>query len=350
MTCSIEPPAAPMASVLRISRLVTEFSVIVCLPEALSLVLAWLQIAFLRFIEQVLGRAPGQRHDRKGWILVGVGDERRAIHDENILYIMRLAEAIQHGTFRVGAHPRRANLVDDLSTCGNAEGTIAADGSLGFVDATRGFDDGAKSFLHVLGLANFVLAPLEMKAQNGDAPFIDNVRVDLAVGVWIRNHFAPPGHANARAIGLARAFLQRGAVTFLFVQEVIKLADAGHIAAAAKLDVIAAREIILAVEFPPGNVHVHAADTVMIVRGHFFELRDDAPAIAANGIGEVFADSAGGIGEAVGELRRFGVEQQARGFAGAGCENDGASIYAFLSARGFVDVRNAFSFAVLAEN
>ena len=64
----------------------------------------------------------------------------------------------------------------------------------------------------------------------------------------------------------------------------IELAKAGHFAAAAKFNVIAAREIVLPVELPPGNIHVHPADAIMIVRGHFLELRDNSPTATAHGI------------------------------------------------------------------
>src|SRR5271169_5669774 len=159
--------------------------------------------------------------------------------------------------------------MNDFSAFRDSERAFTAERSFGFVLASGRFDDGAKCFLHVFGLANFVLAPLEMEAQDGDAPFIDNVWVNLAVSVWIRNHLAASGHANAGAVSLSRALLQRGAVAFFFMQKVIKLADAGHIAAAAKFDVIAARKIIFAVELPPGDVQVHPADAIVIMRRHF---------------------------------------------------------------------------------
>ena len=41
--------------------------------------------------------------------------------------------------------------------------------------------------------------------------------------------------------------------------------------------------------------------------------------------------------------------KQAGGFAGAGGENDGASVDAFLGEGGFIDVRDAFGLAVFAD-
>src|SRR5260370_25961855 len=129
----------------------------------------------------------------------------------------------------------------------------------------------------------------------------------------------------------------------------IDLADARHIAAAAKFNVIAARKIILAVELPPGDVHVHAADAIVSVRRQFFELRNEAPAVAAHRVGEVCANGAGGVGKPVGELRGLGVQEETRGFAGACRENDCASVYAFLSASCLIYVRDTFGFAIFAK-
>jgi hypothetical protein len=37
--------------------------------------------------------------------------------------------------------------------------------------------------VHVVDLLNFVFAPPEMKTQHRDAPLIDGIGIDLAVGV-----------------------------------------------------------------------------------------------------------------------------------------------------------------------
>src|SRR4029077_3299063 len=105
MTCRTEPPTAPTAKVLRMSRRDTELSLIVPLPMGLPLssgaVLARLQVALLGFVEQIVGRAPSEGHDRKSGIFVRVGDKGRAIHDENIFHVMGLAVAVQHGGLRI---------------------------------------------------------------------------------------------------------------------------------------------------------------------------------------------------------------------------------------------------------
>ncbi len=73
----------------------------------------------------------------------------------------------------------------------------------------------------------------------------------------------------------------------------IELAYTGHVASSAELDVIATRKIVLAVGPPPRHVHVHAADTVMIVRRHRCQLRKISGYAGADGIGQIAADHPG---------------------------------------------------------
>src|SRR5882724_5037771 len=67
-----------------------------------------LQVSLLRFIHQVIRSSPRQRHDRQRRILVRITHERRGIGDEDILYVMRLAIAIQGRRFGVVSHPHAA--------------------------------------------------------------------------------------------------------------------------------------------------------------------------------------------------------------------------------------------------
>ena len=62
--------------------------------------------------------------------------------------------------------------------------------------------------LHVLGLQDLVLAPLEVEAQHRNAPLIDHVRIDLAVAVLVGNHLAAAGEVNVGAVDLAEVALQ----------------------------------------------------------------------------------------------------------------------------------------------
>src|SRR6266849_3166576 len=189
--------------------------------------------------------------------------------------------------FRISAHPRGAHLVNNLAAFLNPKRKVTVDGSPGSILAAHGLDDGAKRLLHVLGLQQLVIRPLEVEAQRGNAPLLDNVGIDLAISVRVGNHFAASGEADMRAVDLARALLQCGPVAFFFIAQIIEHADDGHVASPAKFDVIAAGKIIFAVEFPPRHVHVHSAYAVVIVRRHLLQLRKVARTTAANGIGEI---------------------------------------------------------------
>src|SRR5215813_2027289 len=202
ITCSTEPPAAPIASVLSTSRLE--------IPSVLtgSPLFASLQAALLGLFEQVVRGAPGQRHDGQRGIFVGIGNERRPIGDEDVLDVVRLTVAVEHAGFRIGAHARRADFVNDLSAGQNSKGIRTVDSGLGLIGAAHHLDDGLERFLHVLGLTQFVFAPLEMEAQDRNAPLIHTIGVKFAVCIRIRNHLAAPGKPNGCSVYLARAALQ----------------------------------------------------------------------------------------------------------------------------------------------
>ena len=104
---------------------------------------------------------------------------------------------------------------------------------------------------------------------------------------------------------------------------------------------VAAREVELAVVEPPRHVDVHAARAVVVVRRQAFEDRDVALHAGAGGVGEVAADGAAGVGEAVGMPRRLRVEEQPRRLAGAGGEDDDLRAHLLLAAGRGVDVRHA---------
>ena len=50
--------------------------------------------------------------------------------------------------------------------------------------------------MHVLDLQVLVVGPLEMEAQHRDAPPIDDRRIELAVGVGVRDHLAAAGRTR----------------------------------------------------------------------------------------------------------------------------------------------------------
>ena len=68
---------------------------------------------FSPLIRDELARPPRERHDGPGQVLVGLRDEWAAIGDEQILHVVGLAVAVEHGRLRVGAHADRAGFVDD---------------------------------------------------------------------------------------------------------------------------------------------------------------------------------------------------------------------------------------------
>src|SRR5439155_25679788 len=108
----------------------------------------------------------------------------------------------------------------------------------------------------------------------------------------------------------------------------------------AELDVIAARKVLLLlIEQPPGHVDVHPVDPIRVVARQSFERGNDAVDSVAHGVGEVASELSGGIREAVGESRRFRVEQQPRGFARARGDYNCAAADLALAARGLVDIR-----------
>ena len=194
-----------------------------------------------------------------------------AVGDEQIFHVMRLAVLVQRRSFGMLAHANRADFVDDHAAVGDSVGIRAVGQFLGHVDSARRLDDFAVGFLHIFRHLDFVVAPLPVETQHGDAPLVDSGRIDLAVAILIGNHFAATGESNERAVFFLALLLQRRAVAFKLVAQVIVVANAGHAAAAAEFGVVSAEKIVLAIVLPPRQVHVHAAHAVVIVRRHLFE-------------------------------------------------------------------------------
>src|SRR5260370_32053628 len=103
-----------------------------------------LEVAFLGFVDKIFGGAPGERHDRERRILVRIGNQWSAIRHEEILHVVRLAKAIQHGCFRIGAHARGADFVNNLATRLASKRKAALDGSPVAVLAAHAPDYGAE--------------------------------------------------------------------------------------------------------------------------------------------------------------------------------------------------------------
>src|SRR5579863_1914360 len=63
-----------------------------------------------RFLD-VFGGSQGKRHDCQGRVLLARRGEGAAVGDEEVLHVVRLAVAVQHGAAPVLAHSHRADLV-----------------------------------------------------------------------------------------------------------------------------------------------------------------------------------------------------------------------------------------------
>src|ERR1051326_555015 len=90
--------------------------------------------------------------------------------------------------------------MNDFSTFLNAERIRPINSRLSAILAAGRFYDGAKGLLHILRLAQLVIAPLKVEAQDRNAPLVHNVGIDFAIGVGIGNHLAATGKSNGVAI------------------------------------------------------------------------------------------------------------------------------------------------------
>src|SRR4051812_8860561 len=150
----------------------------------------------------------------------------------------------------------------------------------------------AEHFLHVARHLHFVIGPLPMETQNGNSPLVHHGGINLAVAVFVGDHLPTSSKADAGAISAPALLLQGGTVSFKVIANIVKVGHARHIATAAKLDVVAAKVVVLAVELPPRNVHVHSAHTIVVVRRNFLQLREISRAGAANRVCQVATDHA----------------------------------------------------------
>src|SRR5581483_3222019 len=114
--------------------------------------------------------------------------------------IPSLAILIQNRGLRVIADLGGANFVNDFAALRNAPISICADAVS--YRATHCLDNFSKRILHMLGLQNFVLTPFEMEAQHRNAPLVDNIGINLAIAVFVRNHLSAAGEVNFAAVKL----------------------------------------------------------------------------------------------------------------------------------------------------
>ena len=209
--------------------------------------------------------------------------------------------------------------------------------------AADGFDHHREGGLHVRGLLGLVLGPLPMEAQDGDAPLVLHGRIEFAEGVFVRNHLAAAGEADAGAILLTDLFL----VALAVARAGPAGAQAGHPSSGAELDVVAAGKAELAgiLIQPPRDIDV-GPRAFFIMHGKILEGRHAATEARAYGVHDIFADEAGAVGESVREAVGLRVEQDAGGLARAGGEDDRPTLHGALLAGDLVDVDDAVGLAV----
>ena len=202
---------------------------------------------------------------------------------------MRLAISIQRRGLRTVAHPHATQFVNDHATILNTVSIGPIRRSARIESSPRGFCNQAERLLHVPRHLDFVVAPLPVKAQNRNPAFIHRVRINFAIAVLVRDHLAASGKANVGPVSLATLLLQTASVAFREFAKRVELPDAWQTPAASKFNVISAQELVLAIEFPPRHVHVHAANTIVIMGRHFGQLRKNPAARAAHAVGKVAA-------------------------------------------------------------
>src|SRR5437879_1358178 len=182
------------------------------------------------------------------------------------------------------------------------------------------------------------VAPVAVAAQHPDPRLGHARRLDRAVAVVVGNHLATAGESDVSAIFLLAVTLERESVAFKLIAEFVIISDARQAAASPELSVVATQKIILAIELPPRQVHVHSAHAVVIVSGHALELGEVSPCVAADRIHQVAADRTGGVRQTVGKERGFRIEQEPCRLAGTGSNNESSCVQSPLFLRRLVDV------------
>ena len=154
--------------------------------------------------------------------------------------------------------------------------------------------------MHVANLLDLCSLHLKWKRSTGMPHSVHHVRIDIAERVLVRDHFAAAGEADRRSVLLRGCTLQRLAVAFVRAGTSRGTSPRRHAEAAAELNMVAAREILLLLLLlqPPRHVHVHAAEAVAVV----FGIPSSAgtwPLRLKPVVGQVAPDHAGRVREAV---------------------------------------------------
>src|SRR3979409_1146423 len=111
------------------------------------------------------------------------------------------------------------------------------------------------------GLAQLVLRPLPMKPKYRDAPLVLDLRIDLAIGPIIGDHFTAPGERDEGSVIAAHVLLELHPVAAAGQPlDPSAGSESRHPVAAAEFDVGAASKaqlagVLIPVQ-PPGNIHL----------------------------------------------------------------------------------------------
>src|SRR5436309_4965718 len=107
--------------------------------------------------------------------------------------------------------------------------------------ASHSFNDGRKGLFHVPRLLPFIVRPFEVEPRHGNTPLIHHVRVNLAVAMIVRDHFAAPGKSYEGAVILASTLFQLFSIAVLG-GSTLEGPDLRHPIAASNLNVVATRK------------------------------------------------------------------------------------------------------------
>jgi len=77
-------------------------------------------VAFLHLAHQIITRPDAERHDGQRRILARRRGEPGAVHDEQVLDVVRLLELIQHRFLGIASHAGNPNLVNRPTRRGRA--------------------------------------------------------------------------------------------------------------------------------------------------------------------------------------------------------------------------------------
>src|SRR5438045_5470888 len=98
--------------------------------------------------------------------------------------------------------------MDDHAAILNAVGIGAIRRSAIVVSTASSLDNLAECLLHVLRHLDFVVAPLPMKPQHRDSPFIHRGWINFAVAVLVGDHLATACEADVCAVRFAASLLE----------------------------------------------------------------------------------------------------------------------------------------------